>query len=127
MIEGVEAVAFGSRLFLVLKFPAMPSNDLYLVVLPLIRLFPSAPQVRHLPDLAGLKGITRPDSVQQFLTLFPDRNFATEFYEDEVQYYIDAFKANIAPLSGGHVTGYQIFPERTDDGRVVVKVVQHVA
>jgi hypothetical protein len=105
----------------------MPSNDLYLVVLPLIRMYPHAPQVNRLADLAGIKGIARPDSVEQFLTLFPDRNFATEFYQDEVQFYIDAFKVNIARLSGGHVTGYQIFPETTDDGRVVVKVVQHVA
>ena len=65
--------------------------------------------------------------VEQFITLFPDRNFATEFYEDEVQFYIDAFKTSIPYLSGGHVTGYEIFQEPTDDGRVVVRVVQHVA
>jgi hypothetical protein len=104
----------------VLKFSAMPSNDLYLVVLPLIH-----PIWNRLAT--GLAGISRPGSVEQVLTLFPDRDFATEFYPDEVQFYIDSFKANIAALSGGHVTGYQIFPEPTDDGRVVVKVVQHVA
>lgn len=104
----------------------MPSNDLYLVVLPLIRMYPYAPQVPRISVLAGLKGIAKPGSVEQFLTLFPDRNFATEFYPDEVQFYIDAFKDNIAAPSGGHVTGYEIFPEPTGDGRVVVRVVQHV-
>jgi hypothetical protein len=95
----------------------MLSNELYLVVLPLIRV-PS----RQLGTLGVTSG-----SVQEFLTLFPDRDFATRFFRDEVMLYIDTFKATTRYLTGGHVTGYDLVPEDTDDGRVVVKVVQHVA
>jgi hypothetical protein len=95
----------------------MPSNELYLVVLPLIRV-PS----RQL----GVLGVTS-GSVQQFLTLLPDITFATEFFADEVQFYIDTFKATQQYLTGGHVKSYEFFPQQTDDGRVRVLVVQHVA
>jgi hypothetical protein len=105
-----------------LEFSAMPANILYLTVLPLIR--PTA--VRN-ALAARVNVIARPGSVEQVLTLFPDRDFATEFYEDEVQFYIDALDANIPALSGGHVVRYEIFMERTNDGRVIVRVVQHVA
>jgi hypothetical protein len=96
----------------------MPSNELYLTVLPLVRMPRnriSGPGIVHLPG-----------SVEQFITLFPDRNFATEFFPDEVQLYVDAFRSNITYLTGGHVTGYEFTLENTNDGRVVVRVVQHV-
>jgi hypothetical protein len=85
----------------------MPSNDLYLVVLPLI----------HLDT-----GLT-----EQTLTLLPGRNFATEFFEDEVQGYILMFKnRGNKYFTGGHVTGYDVHTEETEDNRVIVRVVQNV-
>jgi hypothetical protein len=86
----------------------MPTNDLYLAVLPLI----------HLGSDFG--------RTEETLTLFPDRNFATEFFPDEVEAYIATFKNRIAHLTGGHSKGYEVHPENTDEGRVVVRVVQHV-
>jgi hypothetical protein len=99
----------------VVKFSAMPSNELYLTALPLVRV--------PVPGVVRVHGL-----VEQFITLFPDRNFATEFYEDEVQFYIDAFKASIPALTGGHSKAFEFTKEPTVDGeRVIVRVVQHVA
>ncbi len=95
----------------------MPSNTLYLAVMPLIRV-PS----RQL----GIGGVTS-GSVQEFLTLVGDRDLATEFFADELSWYLDTFKATTSYLTGGHVTGYSIDIEDALDGRKVVKVVQHVA
>jgi hypothetical protein len=91
----------------------MRSNDLYLAVLPLI----------HVSNNQAIGfGLT-----EETLTLFPDRNFATEFFADEVEQYISTFKNRTKYLTGGHVTGWEVFPEPTDSGRVIVRVVQHVA
>ncbi len=87
----------------------MPTNDLYLAVLPLIH-------------LGGEFGKT-----EETLTLFPDRNFATEFFPDEVEGYLATFKNRISHLIGGHSKKYEVHTENTNDGRVVVRVVQHVA
>ncbi len=88
----------------------MPSNELYLAVLPLI----------HLGTEFG--------RTEETLTLFPDRNFATEFFPDEVEGYIATFKNRMNLFTGGHVTGYEIHPEKTDDGRrVIVRIVQNVS
>ena len=95
----------------------MPTNELYLTILPLIRV-----PGQHL----GLSGLSA-GSVQQFITLFPDRTFATEFFPDEVAFYVDTFKATQKYLTGGHVIGYDFFNENTTDGRVIVRVVQHVS
>ena len=95
----------------------MPSNTLYLAVLPLIRV-PS-------PHL-GIAGVTS-GSVQEFLTLVGERNLATEFFPDELPLYLDTFKASVRYLTGGHVTGYELVLDAAHDGRMVVKVVQHVA
>jgi len=90
------------------------SNHLYLAVLPLIHV--STNQVFGF-------GLT-----EQTLTLFPDRNLATEFFQDEVESYILTFKNRANKyLTGGHVTGYEVTTEPTEDGRVVVKVTQHVS
>ena len=86
----------------------MSSNDLYLAVLPIIH-------------LGGEFGKT-----EQTLTLFPDRNFATEFFPDEVEAYVSTFRNRIPYLIGGHSKNYEVYPENTDDGRVIVRVVQHV-
>jgi hypothetical protein len=86
----------------------MPSNELYLVVLPLI----------HLGAEFG-----RTESV---LTLLPDRNFATEFFADEVSGYISTFENRTKYLTGGHVIGYDLQQQKTSNGRVVVRVIQNV-
>jgi len=83
------------------------SNELYLAVLPLVH--------------TG-SGLT-----EQTLTLFPDRDFATEFFPDEVETYMSMFEARANRyLRGGHVLNYEVHPEPTADGRVIVKVVQNV-
>jgi hypothetical protein len=88
----------------------MPSNYLYLAVQPLI----------HLDD--DFYGGT----TEQVLTLYPDKNFATEFFPDEVDKYIALFQNRSKHLTGGHVKEYKIFQEKTLDGRVIVQVVQNV-
>ena len=84
----------------------MSSNELYFVVLPLI----------HLSN-----GLT-----EQTLTLLPNRDFATEFFPEEVDGYLAMFTNRIKYLTGGHVTGYDLHQEKTDEGRVVIRVVQNV-
>jgi hypothetical protein len=84
----------------------MYTNELYLSVLPLI----------HISS-----GLT-----EETLTLYPDKNFATEFFPDEVEGYISTFKNRIKYLVGGHSKGYDVHPENTEDGRVIVRVVQNV-
>jgi len=89
------------------------SNELFLAVLPLVHI--TANQVMGY-------GLT-----EQVLTLYPSRDFATKFFKNEVQNYIDAFKWRADKyLIGGHVTGYELFPEETSDGRVIVRVMQNV-
>jgi hypothetical protein len=94
----------------------MPSNNLYLAVLPLVQFNPAT--IGHVSF----------GTVLQSLTLFPDRDFATWFFPDEVDQYITVFH-NTANnfLTGGHVAGYEFFKELTHDGRVIVRVVQHVS
>jgi hypothetical protein len=118
---GLQAVAeqFDDlEVTVLLKLWIMPTNDLYLAVLPLIRVPKNWMAVRA--------GVFPSGSVEQYLTLYSDRNLASEFYPDEVQTYIDLFNAHVRALTGGHVSGYHVSTELTDDGRVVVKVVQHV-
>ncbi len=87
----------------------MPSNELYFVVLPLIHLA---------SDRFG--------RTEQVLTLVPDRNFATEFFPEEVGGYISTFENRIKLLTGGHVKGYDVQPIPAADGRVIVRVIQNV-
>jgi hypothetical protein len=91
----------------------MPSNKLYLAVLPLI----------HMTAVGPLGfGLT-----EQTLTLFPDKNLATEFFPDEVEGYMTTFKNRADKyLTGGHVSHYGVSTEATADGRVIVVVIQHV-
>jgi hypothetical protein len=101
----------------------MPTNRLYLAVLPIIHLTistaPVLPFLRH-------GTVQVPQATEQVLTLFPDRNFATEFYPDEVEGYIKIFMQMARSLTGGHVSHYELIQQPTDDGRVVVMVEQHV-
>ena len=88
----------------------MPANELYFVVLPMV----------HMGDTTF--GLT-----EQVLTLMPDKTFATEFFEDEIDTYIGLFNRRANKyLIGGHVTGYELKPEKTADGRLIVKVIQNV-
>jgi hypothetical protein len=87
------------------------SNDLYLAVLPLI----------HVSMNQFGFGLT-----EQTLTFFPDKNFATEFFPDEVDGYIATVENRVEHLIGGHSKRYEFFKEPTTDGRVIVRVVQHV-
>jgi len=87
----------------------MASNELYLAVMPLI-------------DLGSASfGQTR-----EFLTLFPDKSFATEFFAEEADRYISTFQNRVHLLTGGHVLGYDIKKEITPEGRVIVQVIQNV-
>jgi hypothetical protein len=93
----------------------MRTNDLYLAVLPLIHV--------SVNQALGF-GLT-----EQVLTLFPDKELATEFFPDEVENYISTFQNRANKyLTGGHVTSYEVRqePSRRGDGRVIVRVTQHV-
>ena len=88
----------------------MPTNELYLAVLPLVH-------------LSGSNfGLT-----EQTLTLFPNREFATEFSPDEVDSYILTFKRRADEyLTGGRVIAYQFEKQRTENGLFIVRVTQNV-
>jgi hypothetical protein len=91
----------------------MATNELFLAVLPLVH-------VSVNPYLGF--GLT-----EQTLTLFPDKNFATEFFPDEVDNYILIFQSRADKyLTGGHSKRFEFFKEDASDGRVIVRVVQHV-
>ena len=91
----------------------MQSNELYLVVLPLIHI--------SVNPTVGF-GLT-----EQTLTLMPSKDFATQFFADEVEGYIATFQNRANQyLTGGHVKSYEIEKEPTDDGRWIVKVIQNV-
>jgi hypothetical protein len=91
----------------------MPTNDLYLGVLPLIHITPN--------QMLGF-GLT-----EQTLTVYPDRNFATEFFADEVDNYMEIFisRAN-KYFVGGHSLSWEASKEQVEGGRYVVRVRQNV-
>lgn len=91
----------------------MPSNELYMAILPLIHLTPAAQ--------LGF-GLT-----EETLTLLPNREFATRFHREDVETYITTFRNRIKYLTGPRVKGYDISTEETEDGSFIVKVVQLVA
>ena len=64
--------------------------------------------------------------IQQMLTLLPEKNFATRFFPDEVDVYMMTFKNRTKYFTGGHVKDYELFQEAQPDGRIIVRVVQHV-
>ncbi len=87
------------------------TNVLYLAVLPMIHL-----------------GMNQYGLTEQVITMLPDRQQATEFFADEVHDYISIVDRRLKYLVGGHVTGYEFdASETTPQGRVVVKVTQHVS
>lgn len=92
--------------------PIPSSNTLYLAVLPLIHVSNS--------QTFGF-GLT-----EETLTLFPDRAFATEFFEDEVDGYVATFENRTKFMTGGHVKRWEVHKEPIGNRRVIVKVIQHV-
>jgi hypothetical protein len=88
----------------------MADKVFYLAILPLIHM-----------------GRTNFGATEEILTLFPNRESATEFYPDEVRGYVAAFERSAKRfLRGLHVAGYDVQILPTENGRVVVRVVQHV-
>lgn len=92
--------------------PIPSSNTLYLAVLPLIHVSPN--------QVFGF-GLT-----EETLTLFPDKDFATEFFEDEVDQYITIFENRTKYMTGGHVRSWEVHKDPIGNRRVIVRVVQHV-
>jgi hypothetical protein len=87
------------------------TNELYLTILPL---------VHFSKFFAG-------ESIEEVMTLVPDRNFATEFFPDEVDNYIRTFKsAAEEKFTGGHVKSYKFEKKTTEEGRIYVVVTQNV-
>jgi hypothetical protein len=106
----VQPLPDGDKFCLRRGVEKMASNKLYLAVLPMVHL------------AANQYGLT-----EQVITLLPGREHATEFFPDEVNEYISIFDRRLKYLIGGHVTGYEFdASETTPEGRVVVKVTQHV-
>jgi hypothetical protein len=92
----------------------MPHNVLYLAVLPLVH-------ISNVPYIGF--GLT-----EQTLTLFPDRNFATEFTPGEVENYISTFKSRADQyLVGNRVISYDFSTESVEGGYVIVRVIQNVS
>jgi hypothetical protein len=63
---------------------------------------------------------------EQVLTLVPDKNFASAFFPEEVDTYIQVFRNRLSHLVGGHVTGYEIEKETASGGRLYVRATQNV-
>jgi hypothetical protein len=87
-----------------------PSNELYMAVLPMVHL-----------------GMNQYGLTEQVITLLPDRKQATEFFPDEVQDYVNILDRRTKYLIGGHVSAYSFEQVKTEGGRVIVKVYQHVS
>jgi len=86
----------------------MPTNNLYLAVLPLVY------------TTTGLS--------DQALTLYGDESLATEFFPDEVDRYLEMFKNRAEKyMMGGHVTGYLFEKHPTKDGRITLRTAECLA
>jgi len=71
---------------------------------------------------------TRMGLTEQVIPLLPSKDFATEFYPEQVHEYIELFKVNaLTHLVGGRIKGYEFKTEQTEDGLVIVKVTQNAA
>ena len=87
----------------------MQQNILYLATLPLFHLGPGIPRA------------------EEVFTLYPDRDFATQFFPDELNRYKDTFKFLVQQLKGGHVIGYDFIEEDAGNGRIILQVIQNVS
>ena len=63
---------------------------------------------------------------EQALSFFPDRNFATEFYADEVDTYLGFVSKRLQYLEGGHIKDYEGDKEDAGGGRFIIRVRQNV-
>jgi hypothetical protein len=63
---------------------------------------------------------------EQVLTLVPDKSFASAFFPEEVDTYIQVFQNRQGHLVGGHVAGYDFAKEPASGGRFYVRALQHV-
>jgi hypothetical protein len=91
----------------------METNELYLTILPAIHISNN--------QMLGF-GLT-----EQILTLFPERNFATQFFPDEVEEYLLLLQNREKYLVGGHVKGYKYeILQVPGTDRVIVRVLQLV-
>ena len=87
------------------------SNELYLVVQPLIHL-------SNVPYIGfGL--------VEQVLTLLPRKSLRQSFSK-QGDGYVTTFQNRQQHITGGHVTGWDLQKIKMDNGRFIVKVTQHV-
>jgi hypothetical protein len=94
-------------------------NVLYLAVLPLVRITTMSNDSGYPAPLDG--------AAAQNITLFADKKFATEFFLDEVDSYLQFFKEFAEGyFTGGHVTGYKYEKEQAESGRIIVRVIQYV-
>jgi len=64
---------------------------------------------------------------EEVLTLVPDKNFASAFFPEDVETYIQVFKNRQGMLVGGHVREYEIAKEPASAGRFYVRATQHVS
>jgi hypothetical protein len=93
----------------------MAENVLYLAVLPFLAIPKYGPWEIMVPD------------GQQIMTLVPDKTWATMFFPDEVDRYLNWWKGYAERgLTSAHVHGYDYLKENAPNGRVLVKVVQRV-
>jgi hypothetical protein len=105
----------------------MPTNILYLTALPLVHINRPGQYFFHPGTVASFGVVPAQPSVDQVFTLFPDEDFATKFFPDEVDYYMQEFERQARMyLTGGHVSGYEFHKQPTEDDRIIVRVVQHV-
>jgi hypothetical protein len=63
---------------------------------------------------------------EEVLTLVPDKNFASAFFPEEVDNYIQVFTNRLGHLTGGHVDRYAFEKEKASNGRFYVRATQHV-
>jgi len=87
----------------------MEPNILYLAVLPLISF-----------NALGLLGM------QEVFTLYASKEFATHFFVDELGRIEKPIRELLQQRTGGHVVGYDVERETVGDGRIILRVTQHV-
>ena len=87
----------------------MEPNVLYLSVSPLMNF-----------NSLGVMGL------KEFYTLYASKDLATQFFPDELDRVEKPIRDLLQQLRGGHVVGYDFAREAATDGRVILKVIQHV-
>jgi len=91
------------------SYHKMEPNVLYLSVSPLMNF-----------NSLGVMGL------KEFYTLYASKDLATQFFPDELDRVEKPIRDLLQQLRGGHVVGYDFAREAATDGRVILKVIQHV-